>query len=260
MSDLRSWRDVRYPYPDLDAVLGPMIPGQVVTVTGSPGSGRSMFVHDLCRAAAIAQGRSVLLVTGRIPVAEVGVRLLSAEARVSRSRLRSGELHQPDDNRLAAAEAAIRASRLVVLEAPPDARRLMSSIHHAWLAHDLDLVVIDDADDLAAGGHDQPSVVAALARGATSMQLPIVATGGLRRLEPAPEEPTEREVWGPPGDDGVAVSVAIHVPDLFKGESARPGEADLVVRRRDADPVTISLSFQAHYSRFTGMARPSGGS
>lgn len=242
LGERRSWRDVRHAYTDLDALLGPLLPGQVVTVDGARGSGRSIFALDLCRAVGFRQGRNILLVTGRSTAAEVGIRILSAEARISVAALRTGELHQHDEIRLAEGQSRLRDGGLYLLEVPSDLSAMQRLVYEAWVRHDIDVVVIDDVDAIPAGSHTS-SLFSLLRDLARKLLVPVVATGVDSVVAPEPS-----------GGLDARVSIAIDRPDLL-GESATPGEVFLTVRRPDVDAVTLSFSFQGHYSRFTDLGR-----
>jgi replicative DNA helicase len=50
--------------------------------------------------------------------------------------------------------------------------------------------------------------------------------------------------------------ILLHREDLYEKESARAGEADLIVAKNRNGPTTIvTVAFQGHYSRFADMAR-----
>ncbi|MET0953391.1 MAG: DnaB-like helicase C-terminal domain-containing protein, partial [Aeromicrobium sp.] len=207
----RAWREVRHAYQELDEVIGPLLPGQLTTVTGERGVGRTTFALDLCRAVALQQGRSCLLVTG-LSAADLGVRLLAAEARVSHGPLRTGDLYQQDIERLAEAHVALRAARLVMLDHPGDTGTLQRDAYEAWLVHDVDLVIVDDADRLFPSPHGDVTVLASLGRLARQMQVPVLATGTLLRERSNTDEPQMRELWGPPGEQSVSTSIALYRP------------------------------------------------
>ena len=51
------------------------------------------------------------------------------------------------------------------------------------------------------------------------------------------------------------VVVLLHRDDVYEKESARPGEADLIVAKHRNGPTRdITVAFQGHYARFVDMA------
>jgi replicative DNA helicase len=52
------------------------------------------------------------------------------------------------------------------------------------------------------------------------------------------------------------IVILLHREDLYERESARAGEADLIVaKNRNGPTTTVTVAFQGHYSRFADMAR-----
>ena len=52
------------------------------------------------------------------------------------------------------------------------------------------------------------------------------------------------------------VVILLHREDAYEKESARAGEADLIVaKHRNGPTATVTVAFQGHYSRFADMAR-----
>ena len=51
------------------------------------------------------------------------------------------------------------------------------------------------------------------------------------------------------------VVILLHREDFYEPESARAGEADLIVaKHRNGPTATVTVAFQGHYSRFVDMA------
>jgi replicative DNA helicase len=51
------------------------------------------------------------------------------------------------------------------------------------------------------------------------------------------------------------VVILLHREDAYEKESARAGEADLIVAKHRSGPTaTVTVAFQGHYSRFVDMA------
>ena len=49
----------------------------------------------------------------------------------------------------------------------------------------------------------------------------------------------------------------LHRPDLYDRESARAGEADMIVaKHRNGPTADITVAFQGHYSRLSNLGRP----
>jgi replicative DNA helicase len=93
---------------------------------------------------------------------------------------------------------------------------------------------------------------------AKELNIPVVAISQLNR---GPEQRQDkrplladlRESGSLEQDSDVVV--LIHREDAYERDSARAGEADLIVAKHRNGPTgTITVAFQGHYSRFTDMA------
>ena len=93
---------------------------------------------------------------------------------------------------------------------------------------------------------------------AKELQVPVVALSQLNR---GPEQRTDKKPLlsdlresGSIEQDADMV-ILLHREDHYEPESARAGEADLIVaKHRNGPTATVTVAFQGHYSRFVDMA------
>ena len=93
---------------------------------------------------------------------------------------------------------------------------------------------------------------------AKELDVPVVALSQLNR---SPEQRSDkkpllsdlRESGSIEQDSDVVI--LLHREDFYERESARAGEADLIVaKHRNGPTATVTVAFQGHYSRFVDMA------
>lgn len=113
---------IPYPYADLQKKIGDMIPGQLITVGGGPGQGKTTLGLDLARHAA-RNGNRVLFHAQEMTRREVQAAILAAEQRIPREKLVFGK----------------------VLDLLDDAEK-QRYLRHAQEIADLDITVDDSAD------------------------------------------------------------------------------------------------------------------
>ena len=97
---------------------------------------------------------------------------------------------------------------------------------------------------------------------AKELEVPVIAISQLNR---GPEQRTDKRPQmsdlresGSIEQDADMV-ILLHREDAYDRESARAGEADLIVaKHRNGPTKDIVLAFQGHYSRFNNMARDGG--
>lgn len=240
-------------FEDLDAVLGGLRPGNVYALTGPSGCGVSTLALDLARVAAIKHGLTTLMLSSQSPAKEILFRLLAAESRVAHHALRGGLMNDGDWTRLARRMSEVAEAPLFIddtQDMPMSGVRART--REAKFDHDLRLLVIDGVAKYG-DGRTRPDVVGSeIKKLAIELDIPIVI--GLPPIEGLGRAGIINGATRSPWTPSVDVLIGIYRPDLTDAESPRAGEADLiVVKHRNGPTGTVTLAFQAHYSRFVSM-------
>jgi len=255
-------------YADLDALTDGFQGGQLIVIGGRPGMGKSTAALDVARTAAIKHGVPTAFFSLEMSRRELQLRLLSAEGRVALHHMRTGNTTDDDWGRIARVTPRITeaplyiddAAGLNMLEIRTKARR------QAMSAQGLGLVVVDYLQLMKMGGRAPESrqqEVSELSRSlkllAKELDVPVIALSQLNR---GPELRTEKK----PGlsdlresgaiEQDSDIVILVHREDAYEKESARAGEADLIVaKHRNGATATITVAFQGHYSRFVDMTK-----
>jgi replicative DNA helicase len=131
--------------------------------------------------------------------------------------------------------------------------------------HDLRLVIVDYLQLMTSGKRveSRQQEVSEFSRSlkllAKELDVPVVAISQLNR---GPEQRTDKKPMlsdlresGSLEQDADMV-LLLHREDFYDKESARAGEADLLlVKHRNGPTATVPVAFQGHYSRFVDMPR-----
>ena len=251
-------------FAELDYLTGGLHAGQMVLIAARPGIGKSTLALDLARSASISHSLTSVFFSLEMSQLEITMRLLSAEASVPLTHIRSGRMSDDEwervgakMNRISEAPMFIDDSpNLTVLEIRSKARRLKQR-------HDLKLVVIDYIQLMASGKRveSRQVEVSAFSRQikllAKELEVPIVALSQLNR---GPEQRADRRPMmsdlresGSLEQDADLV-ILLNRPDLHNKDSDRAGEADLdIAKHRNGSTKVITVAFQGHYSRFADM-------
>jgi replicative DNA helicase len=229
--------------------------------------GKSTVALDFARAAAIKHGRSVAIFSLEMSEDEIGMRVLSAEARVALHHLRGGTVTDEDWARIGRRLPAIGEASLHIDDSPgltmadirTRSRRIASR-------QGLDLVVVDYLQlitPVSRRGASRQEEVALISRQlkllAKEMGVPVIALsqlnrGSEQREDKKPVVSDLRESGAIENDADMVI--LLHRPDAYDRESPRAGEAELIVGKHRNGPVAdISVAFQGHYSRFVDMAQ-----
>jgi replicative DNA helicase len=196
---------------------------------------------------------------------EITMRLLSAEARVSLQSIRTGRLTEDDWARLARRMGEIATAPLYVDDSPHlTMMEIRAKARRLKQRHDLKLVILDYLQLMSSPKRveNRQQEVSELSRSlkllAKELGVPVVAISQLnrspeQRSDKRPQLSDLRESGAIEQDaDGV---ILLYREDAVEKESARAGEADLIVAKHRNGPTgTITVAFQGHYSRFVDMA------
>jgi replicative DNA helicase len=221
---------------------------------------------DFLRSCSIKHRMASVIFSLEMSKSEIVMRLLSAEAKIKLSDMRSGRMNDDDWTRLARRMSEISEAPLYIDDSPnltmmeirAKARRLRQKA-------DLKLIVVDYMQLMTSGKkyESRQVEVSEFSRNlkllAKELEVPVVAISQLNR---GPEQRTDkkpmladlRESGSLEQDSDVVI--LLHRPDAFDRDDPRGGEADLILaKHRNGPTKTVTVAHQLHLSRFANMAR-----
>jgi replicative DNA helicase len=222
---------------------------------------------DFLRSCSIKHQMASVIFSLEMSKSEIVMRLLSAEAKIKLSDMRSGRMSDDDWTRLARRMSEISEAPLFIDDSPnltmmeirAKARRLSQKAG-------LKLIVVDYMQLMTSGKkyESRQQEVSDFSRSlklmAKELDVPVVAISQLNR---GPEQRTDKKPMisdlresGSLEQDADMV-ILLHRPDAFERDDPRGGEADLILgKHRNGPTKTITVAHQLHLSRFTNMAKP----
>ncbi|GLW90159.1 DnaB-like helicase C-terminal domain-containing protein [Actinokineospora globicatena] len=264
-----STRRVPTGFADLDDITGGFPRGSLVVIDAYPGVGASTLALDFIRSAAVKHRIPAAYLSLDNPSDAVTQRLLSAEAKVRLSDLRTGRMTNDDWSRMANRMKAISESPIhIVSPDNVDIAAIAKTITNLAATEGVQLVVVDPLHlatarrDLAYENREREvaEVTRRLKRLALDNDIVVVATAQLSNnpgpRQPIPPLPSLADLR----DSGTIAHVADHVllihrPDAWKRDHPRAGEADLkLAKHRHCVTATAVVAHQLHYSRFADLA------
>jgi hypothetical protein len=105
-------------FADLDAATNGLHPGQMVVIAARPGLGKSTLGLDFARACSVKHGMTSVVFSLEMSRSEIVMRLLSAEARIRLSDMRSGRMSDDDWTRMARRMSEISEAPLFIDDSP----------------------------------------------------------------------------------------------------------------------------------------------
>lgn len=252
---------------DLDSLTNGFLPGQLIVVAARPAMGKSTLAIDFVRAASIKHRLSSAIFSLEMSKLEVGMRMLSAEAKVGLHHLLSGTTTGDDWENIKKVHDRVSSAPVVISDDQIGTLTQIKALCRRIKQQEgLDLVVVDYLQLLKSGGHRPESrqqEVSDISRGlkmlAKELEVPVIALSQLNR---GPEQRTDKKpVVSDLRESGsieqdADIVILLHREDAYEKESPRGGEADLIVgKHRNGPTATITVAFQGHYSRFVDMAQ-----
>ncbi|MDL5205302.1 replicative DNA helicase [Streptomyces sp. ALI-76-A] len=254
-------------FTDLDSLTGGLHPGQLIVIAARPAMGKSTLALDFVRSASIKHALPSAVFTLEADQREVGMRILSAEARVALHHMRSGTMTDEDWTRLARRMPDVSAAPIYIQDGSySNVHDLRAHCRYLQARAGVQLIVVDAVHLLTYGTrplnsrYEEISEIArCLKLLAKELRLPIVAISTLNR---SPEQRTDKKPMindlrdSGALEDNADVVILLHREDAYEKDSPRAGEADFIVaKHRHGPTATITVAFQGHYSRFVDMAQ-----
>jgi replicative DNA helicase len=221
---------------------------------------------DFMRSCSIKNRMASVIFSLEMSKSEIVMRLLSAEAKIKLSDMRSGRMSDDDWTRLARRMSEISEAPLYIDDSPnltmmeirAKARRLRQRA-------DLRLIVVDYLQLMTSGKkvESRQIEVSEFSRHlkllAKELEVPVIAISQLNR---GPEHRTDKKPMladlresGSLEQDADLV-ILLNRPDAFERDDPRGGEADLILaKHRNGPTKTVTVAHQLHLSRFANMAR-----
>jgi replicative DNA helicase len=251
-------------FRELDELTNGWHPGQLIVIAGRPAMGKSTMGMDTVRAAAITHGMTSAVFSLEMGRSEITMRLLSAEARILLSHLRTGQMTDDDWNRLARKMGEIAEAPLFIDDSPNlSMMEIRAKARRLKQRHDLKLVVVDYLQLMSSPKRveNRQQEVAEMSRSlkllAKELEVPVIAIsqlnrGAEQRADKRPQMSDLRESGAIEQDADLVI--LLHREDAYEKESPRAGEADLIVaKHRNGPTKDVVVLSQLHYSRFVDM-------
>jgi replicative DNA helicase len=184
-------------FSDLDALTNGLHPGQMVVIAARPAIGKSTLALDFARAAAIRHGMTTVLFSLEMGRNEITMRLLSAEARVPLSTMRTGQMNDDDWARLARRMSEVADAPLFIDDSPNvSLMEIRAKCRRLKQRNDLKFVIIDYLQLMSSPKRveNRQQEVSEMSRSlkllAKELDVPVIALSQLNR---GPEQRTDKK-------------------------------------------------------------------
>lgn len=254
-------------YNDLDALLSGLQARSLYVIGARPSTGKTAFALGIANNISVRQRRPVILFSLEMGHLEVAQRLLSVEAQVEASRIRTGKLTEADWGRIASAMETMAEAPLYIDDNPSvtvteiraRARRIASQIG------DIGLILVDYLQLMTGrkGADNRQLEVAEISRGlkilARELNCPVIAISQLsRNLE---MRQNKRPILADLRESGAIEQDADVVMFIYRDEMYNPdnhetnGTAEIIVAKNRNGPTSnITMAFLSRFVAFKDLA------
>jgi replicative DNA helicase len=272
LDELHAGKDPRAldtPWPDLNAVIE-LKPGQLVTVGGATGGGKSLLGMGLASHVALTRARPVLVASMEMGGSELMSRLTAAEASVNLEHLVRRKLTDDDWVKILKSSDRLQNAGNFILDDSPNLTLSKIRARIRWMCSRGEAPAMVVADYLqlmtpegSSSTTNRAQEVATLSRGlkllAMEFEIPVIALAQFNRGA-AGRQPVVTDFKDSSAiEQDSNVIVLMHRPLAEDGSDTGPraGEIDLIVakNRNGASGRVVPLIFQGHYARLQSFGR-----
>ena len=250
-------------FAELDELTQGLQPGQMVAVGARPAIGKSALALTIARAAALKQRRATAIFSREMSRGEIMQRLLSAESGTALHTMRAGRMNDDQWQRIMQAAADLDGAPLFLDDTAASVMEIRARARRLKQRYDLRLLVVDYLQLLSGGrrAENRQVEVSEYSRSlkllAKELDISVLALCQLNRgpelrADKRPTLADIRETGAVENDSDVVV--LMHREDVFDRESARAGEADLILAKNRNGPTgSVTVAFAASTVQFVSM-------
>lgn len=251
---------------DLDETITGLNRSDLLLLAARPGMGKTSFALNIARHVGVVEERKVAFFSLEMTKEQLASRLLSTEAMVGGTKLRTGKLGEDEWVRLIEAGDVLSKTQMYFDDTPgitvPEMKAKLRRLK------DVDLVIIDYLQLMQGARRIDNRVqeISEITRNlkimAKEINVPVIT---LSQLSRASEQRTEhRPVLSDLRDSGsieqdADIVMFLYRPDYYNnGDNDQPGEDKnsgecIVAKNRHGEARTVQLHWQGEYMRFTAQ-------
>ena len=251
-------------FADLDSKTLGFLPGQLVIVAARPAMGKSAFALNIVTNAAIKSNKSVVYFSLEMGKEELVNRILSAEAMVDSSKIRSGKLEDEDWISLTNASGTLSEAKIILDDSAGFSPiELRARCRKLKMEYDIGLVVIDYLQlmDASKNNASRQADISEISRSlkvlAREIGVPIIA---LSQLSRAPEQrPDHRPMLSDLRESGSIEQDAdmvmfLYRDDYYNPDTDKKNVAEVILAKNRAGSTgTAELLWLGQYTKFVNL-------
>ena len=259
-------------FKDFDRLTAGLQNADLILVAGRPSMGKTAFALNIAQYAAVEKRVPVAIFSLEMSKAQLGNRMLSAQALVDSSKLRIGNLTAEEFDSIAMAMGTLSAAPIEIYDTPGINPVVMrEKCRRLKLEKGLGLIVIDYLQLMEGTGNRNESdqqrvsyISRSLKAIARELNVPVIA---LSQLSRGPEGRTDhRPMMSDLRESGAIEQDADVVCLLFREEYYKKDDPEvknkgevIVAKNRNGATDTVKLIWRGQFTRFDNMAEEADG-
>ncbi|RMF31795.1 MAG: replicative DNA helicase [Bacteroidetes bacterium] len=265
-------------FTELDRLTSGWQPSDLIIIAARPSMGKTAFVLNLARNAAVDFEKPVAVFSLEMSSLQLVQRLVSHEAEISSTKLRTGNLENYELQQVQTAIERLGEAKIFIDDTPGiNIFELRAKCRRLKMQHDIQLVIIDylqlmsgNTENNRANREQEISSISRALKGlAKELNVPVIALSQLSRAVEVrggakrPQLSDLRES-GAIEQDADIVSF-IYRPEYYgiledeEGMSLKGVTEIIVAKHRNGPTRTVKLRFEADFGKFSDLGDPNFG-
>lgn len=257
-------------YTQLDRMTNGWQPANLIILAARPAMGKTAFVLSMARNMAVEHNKGVAIFSLEMAGIELVNRLISSEAELPSSKIRTGQLNDEEWQKLEYRARRLEEAPIFIDDTPAiSIFELRAKCRRLKRQHDIDIVIIDYLQLMTGppeskGNREQE--VSNISRGlksiAKELNIPIICLSQLNRsVESRPDKRPQLSDLRESGaieQDADIVSF-IHRPEYYgftedENQMSLRGIAEIIIAKHRAGSIgDVRLRFQAEFTKFVEL-------
>jgi len=254
-------------YNQVDKLTFGLQKSDLIILAARPSMGKTAFALNVARNAAVLEDKLVAIFSLEMASEQLSERLLTAEARINGSKLKSGTIDNYDWERVTEAASVISQAPIYIDDTPNvSVMEIRAKLRRLKSDKELGLVIVDYLQLMRGSGanterHLEISEISRSLKGlAKEMNVPVIALSQLNRmLEQRADKrplPSDLRESGSLEQDADIIAF-IYRDEVYNKDENNPnkGKAEIIVaKNRNGATGTAHLTFIGKYTRFENAA------
>jgi replicative DNA helicase len=252
-------------FVELDRLTSGLQPSDLVIIAGRPSMGKTALALNIARNAAVDAEVPVGVFSLEMNKAQLGMRMLCAEARVDSQKMRSGFLSERDWPRLTRAAGTISEAPIFIDDTPAiSVLELRAKSRRLKRDQNLGLIIVDYLQLMRGPpGRERreqeiSEISGSLKALAKEIDVPVVALSQLnRRVEERHDKRPQLADLRESGaiEQDADVIAFIYRDEVYHPDSPEQGRAEVIIgKQRNGPTGKATLTFLTQYTRFDNLA------